>query len=324
MMKKTILLSNNYKGLPRRILEEAVGDRFHLALLSRPDQEELYERVSGADYLLVSGRLKVDEELIRRAKKLKMVQRTGVGLDNIDLACLKKYGIPLYVNRGVNAVSVAEHTLMLMLSTIRNSYRVNCLMRQGIWKKQETGLTTHELSGKCIGLVGLGSIGRLVVKMLSGFDVRILYYDQVRLGPDQEESLGVIYRDFPDILKEVDILSLHCALDPSGTYLISDKEFDRMKEGAVLINTARGRLVEEEALIRALDSGRLSACGIDTFETEPPAGTSRLAAYKQALLSPHIAGVSYEAFSRMMGQAIGNITAFDEGDLASIEGSRRL
>lgn len=213
---------------------------------------------------------------------------------------------------------------MLMLSTIKKSYLVNCQMRRGIWKKQQTGLSTHELFGKTVGLIGMGSIGRQVAKMLTGFDVKILYYDKFRLETELEKQLKATYADFDDVIRQADILSLHASYDKKAGYLISEKEFDRMKQGSVLINTARGKLVKEEALLGALKTGKLSACGIDTFETEPPGDLSSLAAYDQALLSPHIAGVSYEAFSRMMNQAIENISRYDAGNLDAIKESRRL
>lgn len=323
-MKKTILLSNHYEGTPLQILSEAVGERFTLRVLERAEREELLLKVPEADYLLVSGRLMIDEAVIERAGRLRMIQRTGVGLDNLDLDCLLRRGIPLYVNRGVNAVSVAEHTVMLMLAALKRSYKVNLAMREGIWKKQATGLTTHELSGKCIGLIGMGSIGRTVAKMLSGFDVHILYYDKIRLNEDAERELQVTWAGFSDVLRQADILSLHCGYDPQEGCLIAEEEFAIMKQGAVLINTARGKLVKEDALCGALSSGKLSACGIDTYETEPPVGVSRLAAYEQALLSPHIAGVSYEAFSRMMEQAVANIALFDAGELEAIKENKRV
>ena len=323
-MKKSILLSNHYDGTPLTVLKDAIKDDFDLIVLDKAVQEELYEKVPLADYLLVSGRLTIDEALLNRAGRLKMIQRTGVGIDNLDLAGIKSRGIPLYVNRGVNAVSVAEHTVMLMLSAIKKTYKVNRQMREGIWKKQQTGLTTHELAGRTVGLIGMGSIGRLVAKMLGGFNVRILYYDQIRLEPEMEDRLMVTYAGFYDVLARADILSLHAGYDPEAGYLLAEDEFACMKEGSVLINTARGKLVKETALIEALQTGRLSACGIDTYETEPPVGVSLLAAFDQAMLSPHIAGVSYEAFARMMGQAVANIRCFDQGDLAAIEESRRI
>ncbi|MBQ9155474.1 MAG: hydroxyacid dehydrogenase [Eubacterium sp.] len=321
-MKRTILLTNQYQGTPFKILEEAVGDDFYLLMLPRVDKEALLEAIGQADYLLVSGRLKVDRDLVLAAKKLRMVQRTGVGLDNIDLDALKNCGIPLYVNRGVNAISVAEHTVMLMLSALKKSYMVNRQMRDGIWKKQETGLKTHEIFGRTIGLIGMGHIGKLTAQRLSAFGVKIIYYDRIRLSPEEERSLGVSYLDQEALLRQADILSLHCGLNKDNEYLINRKSIALMKDGAVLVNTARGRLVCEDDLADALASGKISACGIDTFEEEPPKSISRLAAFDQALLSPHIGGVSYEAFSRMMEKAVYNISMYDQGRLEEIEGNR--
>jgi D-3-phosphoglycerate dehydrogenase len=170
----------------------------------------------------------------------------------------------------------------------------------------------------------MGSIGQAVARMLRGFDVNIYYYDMVRLDEDLEKRLGVTWAEFSEVLPRADILSLHCGYNKEAGYLIGEKELALMPEGSILINTARGKLVKEEALIEALESGHLSACGIDTYETEPPAGITALAAFDQVLLSPHIAGVSYEAFSRMMNQAVHNITCFDEGNLEAIKENKRL
>ena len=195
-------------------------------------------------------------------------------------------------------------------------------MRDGIWKKQDTGLKTHEIFGRTIGLIGMGHIGKLTAQRLSAFGVKIIYYDRIRLSPEEERSLGVSYLDQEALLRQADILSLHCGLNKDNEYLINRKSIALMKDGAVLVNTARGRLVCEDDLADALASGKISACGIDTFEEEPPKSISRLAAFDQALLSPHIGGVSYEAFSRMMEKAVYNISMYDQGRLEEIEGNR--
>lgn len=190
-MMRTILLSNHYDGQPLEILEEAVGTDFTLKTLREVAQEELNEAVREADYLIASGRLEINSDLLANAGKLRMVQRTGVGIEHIDTAYLKKMGVPFYVNSGINADSVVDYAVMLMLSTLKRSYAINRQMRYGVWKKQETAITTHEIAGKTIGIIGMGNIGKRVARKLSGFDVELIYTDINRFSEGEETKLGV-------------------------------------------------------------------------------------------------------------------------------------
>ena len=316
---KTILLTNRYEGTPLSILRDAVGDRFNLIMLDEVTQKNLNEKVPEADYLLVSGRLKVDRELLANAGKLKMIQRTGVGLDTIDFEALKEFNIPLYVNFGVNAVSVAEHAVMLILAVLRRTCSVNAQVQSAVWKKQKTGLTTHELYGKTVGIVGMGQIGRHAASILRGFGVKILYFDQYRLKPEDEEKYAAEYRDLDSLLKESDIVTLHCSLTPDTKYLINRDTLAKMKPGSILINTARGKLVDQNALKEAVESGHLMGAGIDTFEEEPIIQDNPLIGLDNVTLSPHIGGVTYEAFSRMMCLGIQNIEQYDNVNLEAIQ-----
>lgn len=319
---RTLLLSNHYEGMPLEILRRAVGDSFALEVLDETSRDELRERMRTADYLLVSGRMHIDSDVLEGARRLRMVQRTGVGLDNMDLAYLRQRGIPLYVNRGVNAASVAEHAVYLMLAALRRGYYVNRRMREGVWQKQQTGLTTHELNGKTVGIVGMGNIGTRVCRMLSAFDVSIVYHSVPRLSREEELRLGAAFLELDELLAMSDIVSLHCPADPSGTALMTRERIQKMRPGAVLVNTARGSLVDMDALVDALEEGALSAAGIDVYDMEPLPADSRILGCDDAVLSPHIAGVTYEAFTRMMEGAVANIRAFDQGNLAAIEDRR--
>lgn len=318
-----ILLSNHYEGAPLAILKQAIAGDFELEVLDALSVDELRERIADADYLLVSGRMRIDGETLACARKLKMIQRTGVGLDSLDLDCIKERGIPLYVNQGVNSTSVAEHALYLILAALRRSYFVNRQIRSGIWKKQETGLTTHELAGKTVGVVGMGNIGRKVARRVAAFDARILYYDAYRLNPEDEAALGVEFCSMGDLLAHADVVTLHCPANGDGP-LIGASELARMRDGAIIINTARGSLVDMDALVAALNSGKLAAAGIDVFDSEPIAADHPILACDNAVLSPHIGGVTYEAFASMMEGAVGNMRAFERGDLAAIASSRYL
>ena len=319
---KTLLLTNHYEGAALDILKNAVNGDFNLCVLDTADRECLLKAVPGADYLLVSGRLQIDDEVLTKASKLKMIQRTGVGLDNMDLDAVKRHGIPLYVNAGVNAGSVAEYAVMLMLSCLRRSYFVNTQMRKGIWKKQATGLTTYELSGKTVGLVGAGKIGRYVAGLLKAFGVKLLYTDKIRLDDSVETELALEYVPFEELLGRSDIVSLHCSFDKDSGALMGEKEFALMKDGAVFINTARGGLVDGQALLKALDDNKLSSCGLDVFCEEPLPKDHPFLNRDDVLLSPHIAGVSRDAFISMMQGGVENIRCFDENRCDEIEHSR--
>lgn len=317
----TLLLSNHYEGAPLEILSGVVGDSFDLVVLDSLSTDELKDKIAEADYLLVSGRMMVGADVLSCAKRLRMIQRTGVGLDNMDLDYMREHDIPLYVNQGVNATSVAEHAVYLILAALRRSHYVNSRIRAGIWAKQQTGLTTHELYGKTVGVVGAGSIGTKVCRMLSAFDVKLIYTSVPRLDEEQEQALGLSYRTLPELLREADVVSLHCPAQPGGP-LLTRELIETMKPGSILVNTARGGLVDMDALVDALEGGRLAGAGIDVYDAEPVPATARILQCEDAVLSPHIAGVTYEAFERMMTQAVDNIRAFDRGDLASIEDKR--
>lgn len=319
-----ILHTYRYTGIPWDILHDAVPEGFTVETLVTPTPESLCTQASDADYFLVSGRLRIDDSVLDAAPRLKMIQRTGVGTEMLDLDAIKKRGIPVYVNAGVNARSVAEHTLTLILACLKRLPEINAQVHNGTWKKQATGVTTHELYGKCVGLVGMGNIGRLVAFMLMAFGAKVIYTDIVRQPDEVETRLGLTFFDSVDkMLPLVDVLSLHCPLTESNTGMINVRSLAIMKEGAIIINTARGPLVDPNALYDALVAGHIRAAGLDTHFEEPVGPDYRLAQLGNVILTPHIGGLSFESFSSMMKGAIDNIIAFESGDLASIE-DRRL
>lgn len=318
-----ILHTYRYTGIPWDILSNAVPEGFTVETLVTPTPESLRAQAIDADYFLVSGRLRIDDAVLEAAPRLKMIQRTGVGTEMLDLDAIKKRGIPVYVNAGVNARSVAEHTLTLILACLKRLPEINAQVHNGIWKKQATGVTTRELYGKGVGLVGMGNIGRLVASMLLAFGAKVFYTDIVRQSVEVENRLGLTFVDSVDrMLPLVDVLSLHCPLTESNTGMINGRSLARMKEGAIVVNTARGPLVDPNALFDALVSGHIRSAGLDTHWEEPIGSDSKLAKLDNVILTPHIGGLSYESFSSMMQGAVNNIIAFESGALASIEDKR--
>lgn len=318
-----ILHTYRYTGRPWEILQSVVPEGFTVKTLDEPTREQLIKEAVDADYFLVSGRLQINREVLDNAPRLKMIQRTGVGTEMLDKEEIKRRGIPVYVNAGVNARSVAEHTLTLILSCLKRIPMVDMQVRDGIWKKQETGTSCHELYGKTVGLVGMGAIGRLVAKYLNCFGAKVLYTDLYRLNKEQESSLDMTYiSSFEELLPLVDVLSFHCPLTEENKEILNADSISEMKDGAIVVNTARGKLVNESDLYEALSSGKLASAGLDVHYEEPMLKDDPLCSLDNVILSPHIAGLSFETFHSMMKGAIENIVAFDEERLSEIENKK--
>lgn len=307
-----ILHTARYTGAPWDVLRSCVPVGFEIETLDELSYDQLLRQVRDADYLLVSGRLPIDERVLAAAKRLKMIQRTGVGTDMLDLEAIGRRGIPVYVNPGVNARSVAEHALTLMLCCLKNIPQISARTKAGAWQKQEAGLSCGMLCGKTVGLVGMGAIARQVSVLLKAFGAKVLYTDIRRLSPEDESRLGVAPADsFETLLSQSDIVSFHCPLTSANRRMLDAGRIALMKAGASVVNTARGKLIDEEALFDALSSGALRAAALDVHDEEPLRPDSRLAKLENVILTPHIAGLSHEAFRDMMAKAIANIAAFE-------------
>ena len=325
MNKPLILHTAHYTGIPWEILKSVVPDGFAVKTLDELSYDCLVREAVDADYLLVSGRLPIDEGVLSAAKHLKMIQRTGVGTEMLDVEAIKSHGIPVYVNAGVNAQSVAEHTLTLILASLKRLPQINKQTHEGVWKKQQVGVTTRELNGKTVALVGMGNIGRLVAQMLQIFGAKIIYTDVVRQSAETEQRLGLTYYDrFEAMLPKTDVLSFHCPLVKENTEILNQRTMAMMKKGAIVVNTARGKLINPDDLYEALKSGHLSAAALDTHYEEPLKENYKLAELDNVILTPHIGGLSYEAFHQMMADAVENIVAFEEGRKTEIESKRIL
>lgn len=320
-----ILHTARYTETPWEILNSVVPYGYSVETLEELNYDCLLRQAVDADYLLVSGRLPIDEGVLTAAKHLKMIQRTGVGTEMLDVDAIKTHGIPVYVNAGVNAQSVAEHTLTLMLAALKRLPQINAQTHNGVWKKQQVGVTTHEVKGKTVGLVGMGNIGRLVAAMLKPFGAKVFYTDVFRQNEEVENDLAITYCErFEAMLPHCDILSFHCPLTMENTEMLNKETLAKIKQGAIVVNTARGKLINPDDLYDALKSGRLSAAALDTHYEEPLKEGYKLAELDNVILTPHIGGLSYEAFYQMMKDAIKNIVTFDEGDINSIEKHRIL
>lgn len=321
---KTILITNKYTGFPLEILLDEIPTGFEAMFLREQTDEALLLQAREADYILAGGRLRVTREVLDNAPRLKMIQRSGVGLDALDLDALREKGIPLYVNQGVNAESVAEHALLLMLACLRRLNVIDRNTKNGAWNKQAQGVQTHELHGKTVGLVGMGNIARTLVGLLRPFGVQVLYYDLFRRPETYERENGLQFVSLDELFTRADIVSLHCALTDETRNMVDARRVATMKDGAIIVNTARGPIVNAADLAAALRSGKLGFAGIDVHDPEPFPADYPLRDIENVILTPHIAGVTYESFRSMMHDAMRNISLFEKGRLDEITQYRYL
>jgi D-3-phosphoglycerate dehydrogenase len=253
--------------------------------------EELMGKVSDCDVLVVRSATKVTADVIAAGKKLKVVARAGVGLDNIDVEAAKARNIKVVNAPEAPTIAVAELTIGLMLSFARKIPRADAGTRQGKWEKKE--LMGTELRDKTIGIVGTGHIGQAVGHRAKAFQMKLLLHDVVQ-NQEFAEQTGGEYVDLDTLLRESDYITLHVPLLPSTKQMIGKREFELMKPTAVLINTSRGKIVDEKALIEALQNGRIAGACLDVYETEPLVD-SPLFKLPNVVLTPHIGASTVEA-----------------------------
>ncbi len=282
-------------GICDPIAEEGVAllkERgFDVIDLSSIPKEELFKHVEDLDAIIVRSATKVRKEIIDSAKNLKVIGRAGVGLDNIDVEYAKSKGIKVINTPGATSISVAELTIGLILAVMRKIAFADREMRKGAWpKKKSKGI---EMYGKTMGIIGIGRIGREVAKRAKAFGMKVVYYDVYRPDESIEKELGIEYRDLDSLLSEADVVSLHVPLTPDTKHLINRERIEKMKNGAILINAARGGTVDEEALYEALKSGKLYGAALDVYEHEP-VKESPLFELDNVVLTPHIGAQAKE------------------------------
>jgi phosphoglycerate dehydrogenase-like enzyme len=276
-------------------------------VLVDPGTPEFYQAAVDAEYYLGLPR-QMGGEFFRSAPKLKLIQLLSAGYDRVDVEAARKAGVPVANNGGANAIAVAEHTLMLMLAVQKRLVRLHNDVVAGKWRASDFGdLRIYELHGKTLGIIGLGNIGKKVARRAAAFDMDVQYYDIARLTEDQEDALGVRFVLLTELLRTSDVVSLHVPLDDTTRKLLGPAEFALMKRSAILINTCRGPVVDEEALHRALTQGQIAAAGLDVMIEEPPAPNHPLFTLPNVTLTPHSAGPTWENWAARFRNGFDNI-----------------
>jgi phosphoglycerate dehydrogenase-like enzyme len=297
----------------QEIVRQELPAGFRLEVVKSSGHGELVRRVAGADFV-VAAAARIDGEVLAAAPRLVHVQHQGVGYDNVDVAACQQRGVTVALTPEGTTTGVAEHTFLLILALYKRLREAETALRAGGWPVWSLRSRSFELAGKTLGLVGFGRIGREVARRALAFDAAVLYYDPVRAPADAEEALRASYAPLDELLQRSDVVSLHLPLTPATRGLIGERELGLMRPTAVLINTARGPLVDEAALVRALTSGRLLGAGLDVFATEPPAADNPLLALDNVVVTPHIAAGTRDAFRTKLRAIFANLQRVARGE----------
>ena len=271
------------------------------------------EIIAQADYA-ISGQVAVSGDVLRAGRKLKLLHKWGVGYDNIDIATARELGIKVARTTGSNALPVAEFALGLMLSALRYIGYGHAELKKGHWSTGHLPGETFMLSGKTIGIVGFGAIGQNVARLLKGFGCTILYTKRQPLAAAEEAALSVRYASMAEILAQSDIVSLHCPLTPETTDLIDRAALAAMKQTAILINVARGGVVNEADLVVALRNRVIAGAAMDVYAIEPLPADSDLLTLDNLVVTPHLAAMAADNFAPTVSRMFANIAHVSRGE----------
>ncbi|MEX0746675.1 MAG: D-glycerate dehydrogenase [Rhodothermales bacterium] len=266
---------------------------------TRPSEKQLIEIGRDADALITLLSDPITRHVLEGCPNLKIVAQYAVGYDNIDLPAAKELGIAVTNTPGVLTDATADFAFALLLAAARKIPAGDRYVREGRFVRWETDvLLGTDLKGKTIGIVGLGRIGSAMARRALGFGMRVIYHNRQPANPTLERMVGAKYVSFERLLQESDVLSLHCSLNEWSHHLINESVLEKMRPTAILINTARGTVVDEAALVNALRIGRIAAAGLDVFELEPQVNAGLLE-LDNVVLAPHLGSATVEARTRM-------------------------
>jgi glyoxylate reductase/D-3-phosphoglycerate dehydrogenase len=274
---------------------------------------EYKQAMRDAEYLVGFVDMLVDEELYKTGPKLKLIQLLSAGYDRADLTAARKAGVPIANNGGANSVAVSEHAILLMLAVSRQLIRQHTNVAAGRWRGNNTP-RVHEVRGKTLGIVGLGTIGKKTARLAAAFGMNLIYYDIARLTEDAEDALGVRFRLLRELLRTADIVTLHVPLNASTEHMIGAEELALMKPSAIIVNTSRGPVIDEPALHKALTSGVIAGAGLDVFDKEPTPPDNPLLTLDNVILTAHLAGPTFESNTARVRNAFDNVQRVARGD----------
>ena len=304
-------------GLKEALIEEVVSyspPDYEVVVLDKSSTEEQrINEVRDADFLLCYGQDPSDE-VIKSLEKCRLVQLLAAGYDRMNLDLLAEVEIPCANNGGANSWAVADQAVLLMLAIYKQLLASDNSTREGRWAEPITGQNTFEMADKKVGILGIGNIGRQVAKRVQGFDAKVQYFDLYPLDERTAEELNVTYVSLEELFRTSDIISCHTPLTNDTKHIVNSNTLSLMKPTAILINTSRGPVVDEEALISALQSGVIAAAGLDVFEKEPVSPDNPLLKMDNVVATPHMAGTTWDTWARRANFGFENMERIRNGE----------
>ena len=295
------------------VIRAMLPEGFVLAHGTARGDDHLKEIIADADYA-ISGQVAVSGDVLRAAKKLKLLHKWGVGVDNLDTETARQLGIKVARTTGNNTVAVAEFTVALALAALRCIPHSHMKLKGGEWRPPNVPGETFLLSGKTVGIIGFGGIGQTVAKLLRGFNCKILYYKRNPLTAEEEQPLNARHAQLDEIYASADVIVLNCPLTPETSGLINRDTLARMKKTAVLVNTARGGVVVEDDLVDALRAGTIRAAAMDVYSVEPLPADSPLLTLDNCVVTPHLAAIVVDIFKSTVLHMFRNIQHVSRGE----------
>ena len=284
-------------------------------VIARHGSAEFNAALADAVCLVGFGDGTMDDAFYRSAPKLKLIQLLSAGYDRCDIEAARRAGVPICNNGGANSTAVSEHAILLMLAVCRRLVWQHGNVAAGRWRGNNVDdVKLYELKNRTLGIVGLGTIGKKTARLAKAFGMAVQYYDIVRLTEDQADELGVRFALFEEVLRTSDVVSLHVPLSRATRDMVGAAQFRMMKPSAYLVNTCRGPVVDEPALIEALSAGTIAGAGLDVFDSEPPPPNNPLFALPNVVLSAHLAGPTWDNQYTRFRNAFDNCQRVVRGD----------
>lgn len=283
-------------------------------VLTSADGADRQEALAKAQFMMCYPHVPLNDAFYKAAPGMRLVQLLSAGYDAVDLGAARRAGVPVCNNGGANAISVAEHAIMLMLTVSRRVVWQHANVAGGRWRGNGPAPAMYELYDKTLGIVGLGTIGKKVARLARAFGMRVVYFDIRRLTEDEEDAIGVKFRLLRELLRTSDFVSLNVPLNDATRHMIGAAELALMKPTAILVNTCRGPVIDEKALHRTLSEGRIFGAGLDVLDQEPPSPDNPILKLDNVVLTAHFAGPTSDNHVARFRNAYDNILRVTRGE----------
>ena len=295
-------------------LARAIAPTAFELVMPKDDPGEIRGLLDKAEYMICYPHIKMDDGFHKAAPKLKLIQLLSAGYDAVDIGAANRAKVPVANNGGANAISVAEHAVMLMLTVARRVVWQHASVSGGRWRGNGPAPAMYELYNKTLGIIGLGNIGKKVARRAKAFGMNVEYYDVKRLTEDEEDALGVKFRLLRELCRNSDFISLHTPLNDSTRHLIGAAELALMKPTAIIVNTSRGPVIDEVALHATLSQHKIFGAGLDVFDQEPPPSNNPLFNLDNVVLTAHFAGPTSDNHTARFRNAFDNVQRVARGE----------